>query len=191
MKRNQLRELLESYFPISPDELLSKERMLAFLNQYANCFDRSLEVGHFTGSAWVVNQDNTQVLLMHHAKLNLWCQLGGHCDGEGDILRVALREAQEESGILQIEALSPKIFDLDVHPIPANQKEPEHFHYDVRFIFQVKSDEKVIQNSESKDLRWFGREGEKLPTQHRSITRMFDKWLEISRSFPLSLSSLK
>ena len=178
MKRQKLQRLLEAYSPLDQEEISAKKKMLEFLSSHENCFERSLEVGHFTGSAWLVNRDNTEVLLMHHAKLNIWCQLGGHADGDADLFAVALREAQEESGIFGVQPLMEAIFDIDIHPIPGNSKEKAHFHYDVRFIFQVVSNEQIVQNAESKALKWFGRELEALPTRHRSITRMFDKWTQ-------------
>ncbi|MBI2774893.1 NUDIX hydrolase [Candidatus Dependentiae bacterium] len=135
-------------------------------------------MGHITASAWLLNNDYSQVLLMHHAKLNLWVQLGGHCDGESDVLGVAIKEAQEESGIMGIAPVSTEIFDIDIHLIPANKKEQEHYHYDVRFLLSVTSNESFVQNAESKELKWFGMNDE-LPTESRSIMRMIEKWKKI------------
>jgi 8-oxo-dGTP pyrophosphatase MutT (NUDIX family) len=157
----------------------TKQRMLAFIAEHPNCFERSLAIGHITASAWLVNRENTHALMMHHAKLGIWVQLGGHCDGNPNPLEVAIKEAQEESGICDIVALSPDIFDIDIHLIPANSKEQAHYHYDIRFLLQVQSNEPYIQNSESKELRWVSKNRAELPTDHRSITRMFDKWVGI------------
>ena len=70
------------------------DRFIKFIEQNPNCFERSNK-GHITGSAWIVNHDNSKVLLTHHRKLNLWLQLGGHADGEPDTKAVSLKEAQE------------------------------------------------------------------------------------------------
>ena len=176
MKRTALIKLLENYFPDDPQEIIFKKQILNFINQYPNCFERSLEIGHVTASAWLVNRNGTEALLMHHRKLDNWFQLGGHCDGNPDVLSVAIKEAQEESGIENISALSNNIFDIDIHLIPANTKEKEHYHYDIRFLLQVTSDEKVIQNSESKELRWISKDFSKMPTNNPSVVRMFNKW---------------
>ena len=176
MKRTALIKLLENYFPDDPQEIIFKKQILNFINQYPNCFERSLEIGHVTASAWLVNRNGTEALLMHHRKLDNWFQLGGHCDGNPDVLSVAIKEAQEESGIENISALSNNIFDIDIHLIPANTKEKEHYHYDIRFLSQVTSDEKVIQNSESKELRWISKDFSKMPTNNPSVVRMFNKW---------------
>jgi 8-oxo-dGTP pyrophosphatase MutT (NUDIX family) len=113
---------------------------------------------------------------MHHAKLDRWLQLGGHCDGDVDVLAVAIKEAQEESGIIGIKPVSPEIFDIDIHLIPANKNEQEHYHYDVRFLLQVTSDEEIVSNRESKELRWIKKDSSQLPTNELSVIRMFKKW---------------
>jgi 8-oxo-dGTP pyrophosphatase MutT (NUDIX family) len=168
--------MLQKYLPLSSEELSSKDRMLSFLKQHDDCFERSLDIGHFTGSSWLVNCDNTKALLMHHTKLDKWLQLGGHCDGDPDILAVAIKEAQEESGLQNIVAVNENIFDIDVHLIPAKGSLKEHYHYDVRFLLRVTCDEKIIQNHESKELRWIGKSVDDLPTNEPSVVRMFDKW---------------
>ena len=71
-----------------------------------------------------------------------------------------------------------QIFDIDIHLIPANSKDKEHFHYDVRFLLQVQNDEKLQINEESKELRWVSKNRANLPTNEDSITRMFDKWVK-------------
>lgn len=185
MKRSTLLSLLQAYRPTAPEEIIARQTIIDFVNANSDCFERSLEIGHITGSAFVLNKDKTKALIMHHAKLNMWVQLGGHCDGDSDVLNVAIKEAQEESGIQGIAAASPAIFDIDVHLIPANSKEKEHYHYDVRFLLHVTSDEEVIQNRESKELRWVGPELDKLPTDSLSVVRMFKKWKSLSSSTSL------
>ena len=110
--------------------------------------------GHLTGSAWIVSPDRTRTLLTHHHKLDKWLQLGGHADGDGDLLAVALREAREESGLTWVRAVSAEIFDCDRHLIPARGAEPAHYHFDVRFMIEADPAEPLVISSESKDLAW-------------------------------------
>lgn len=179
MHRNKLLNLLTAYKPYDKEEIEFKKRMIDFINRYPNCFERSLSIGHITASAWLLNKAGYHALLMHHTKLNKWFQLGGHCDGNPDVLAVALKEAQEESGINAIELVSTDIFDIDIHLIPANSGEAEHYHYDIRFLLRVVSDEKVVQNNESKELRWIDKNPDSMPTTHSSVARMFYKWLAL------------
>jgi 8-oxo-dGTP pyrophosphatase MutT (NUDIX family) len=177
MHRNHLKQLICAYFPTDPDEQSYKERFLALLEERADCFGRTcFEPGHITASAWVLNHTKRQVLLMHHRKLDSWFQLGGHCDGNPDVLQTAIKESQEESGILDIVSVFNTIFDLDIHLIPENKKEPAHYHYDIRFLLQVQEDIPFVKNRESIALAWFGLDRASLPTQVPSIIRMFNKW---------------
>jgi 8-oxo-dGTP pyrophosphatase MutT (NUDIX family) len=177
MHRDYVKKLLAQYNPVCLEEVAFKERILSFIEQYHDCFERSLEVGHITASCWLVNKDNSKALLLHHTKLNAWFQLGGHCDGDSDVLAVAIKEAQEESGIESIVAVQPAIFDIDVHLIPANSREKAHYHYDIRFLLRVAGDYDVVQNRESKELRWIDKNRGSLPTQNQSVVRMFEKWV--------------
>ncbi len=176
MKRSALTTLLHNYHPTAPEEIIFKESMLQFMAAHEDCFERTLEIGHFTASCWLLNKDGDKALLLHHAKLDRWFQLGGHCDGDSDVLAVAIKEAQEESGIMGISPVSEEIFDIDIHPIPENKRDKAHDHYDVRFLLQVTSDEDIVSNRESKELRWIGKNRSELPTDNPSVVRMFQKW---------------
>ena len=176
MHRNTLIQLLNDYNPQATEEIEFKSRMLSFIDKNKDCFERTLLIGHITGSAFILNKDQSKALLLHHTKLDRWFQLGGHCDGDSDVLAVAVKEAQEESGIMGIEPLQVEIFDIDIHRIPARKDEPEHDHYDVRFLLSVTSDEELVQNRESKELRWIGKDLSELPTDNQSVVRMFKKW---------------
>lgn len=175
MYRNTLLNLLNNYYPENIKEQEYKEKMITFIENNPNCFDRSNSKGHITASAWVINRDQNKVLLMLHKKLNLWLQLGGHADGESNVRLVALKEAQEESGIKQMHFIDDEIFDIDIHKIPAHKDIPEHLHYDIRFILETEH-ENVIQNNESIALKWFTKNEEEFPNKSESMMRMFFKW---------------
>ena len=85
---------------------------------------------------------------MHHTKLNIWVQLGGHCDGDFNPLAVAMKEASEESGLSSIVAVHEDIFDIDIHFIPEIQNQKPHYHYDVRFLLKVDNNDEIQANHE-------------------------------------------
>ena len=175
MHRNKILTLLEEYQLNYPNEKEVVDRFTSFINENKNCFERTLLKGHLTGSAWVLNNNKTHVLLTHHKKLNKWLQLGGHADGDPNIINVALREVQEESGLKNVEVIPNKIFDLDIHLIPSRGNEPEHYHYDVRFLFGVNGDEKYIVSSESFDLSWVKLTDISKISSEKSLLRMVRK----------------
>ena len=138
--------------------------------------DRTTAPGHLTGSALVVDSEGERVLLMLHAKLRRWLQPGGHADGDADVLAVALREGREESGIAGLEALSPEIFDVDVHEIPARKGEPAHLHCDVRFALVAPAGAEFVVSEESHDLAWVPRAEVAHYNTDDSVLRMAAKW---------------
>jgi 8-oxo-dGTP pyrophosphatase MutT (NUDIX family) len=150
---SQLLTNLDAYVSRWPDEAASVLTFSEFLRSDSAVFERRFPAGHFTGSAWLVSADGARVLLMHHRKLGLWLQPGGHADGDADLARVALREAREETGVVGLR-VENEIFDIDRHRIPARANEPEHWHYDVRYVVCAGEDERFVVNEESQALAW-------------------------------------
>jgi len=176
---NLLALLTELDLSNRPEEQPTRERMVALLRGTPACFQRTAFPGHFTGSGLVVNADGSRVLLHHHRKLDRWLQFGGHCDGDEDILRVAQREALEESGIPGLIVASQRPFDLDIHEIPAHGVDPVHFHYDVRFMLIAPESATPVLSEESHDLRWFTPEELTALPLDESLRRMIRKWQSI------------
>jgi 8-oxo-dGTP pyrophosphatase MutT (NUDIX family) len=177
--RRPLLRLLAEYGRRHPGEAACVERFCAFVAAEPGCFDGGHQRGHVTGSAWLVDRAGERVLLTHHRKLDAWVQLGGHADGEGDVLSVALREAREESGIAALEPVHTEIFDLDIHEIPARPGEmPRHLHYDVRFALRVTGSEAFEVSAESRALEWIAVDRLGELTTEPSMLRMASKWLQ-------------
>lgn len=174
--RNELIKLLKSYNPIDAKDDYNRQEIIKFVMSNNDCFERANQKGHITGSCWLLNPERNKVLLTHHRKLNKWIQLGGHAEGENDIIAVAIREAQEESGIDGIKCLSENIFDVDIHKIPAYKNDPEHWHYDIRILLMAES-ENYIVSQESKDLSWKSME-QIFELGSYSLARMATKWLK-------------
>lgn len=177
MHRNPLLNLLNAYNPATAEEKVYKKQIIQFITDNPSCFERSLTTGHIAASALLLNNDHSKILLMHHAKLDLWVQPGGHCDGNNNPLEVAIKEVQEETGLTTVIPVSTDIFDIDIHLIPARKHEPAHYHYDIRFLLYTPHEDQIVKNHESKELKWFGKNKELLPTKKSSVLRMVDKWL--------------
>lgn len=147
-------KLLNSYKPYDEDEESTKLRMLEFIQNYSNIYSRKQQYGHFTASAFILNKSMDKFLLIHHKKLNMWMQVGGHCDEDENIDMVAMREAKEESGIRELSFFSENIFDLDIHIIPKINDEAEHYHFDVRFLLKSNDDDSLLHNEEVLNAKW-------------------------------------
>ena len=183
MHRKKLLQLISNY-QLSKccfeEDLAIVKQFTQFILKNKTCFNRELEKGHITGSCFLLNTDFSKSLFTHHKKLNKWLQLGGHADGDYDILNVAIKEAKEESGIPLIKPLSEEIFDLDIHFIPENQKEKAHLHYDVRFLLQVEEEIPYSVSSESFDLKWISLDQFEKYNLDRSIIKMRTKFEQAS-----------
>jgi 8-oxo-dGTP pyrophosphatase MutT (NUDIX family) len=175
MHRKALLEKLDAYEPGDAHEAQMADALRQFVAVHVDCFERSLEIGHVTGSAWVVDRERASVLLTHHRKLDKWLQPGGHADGDPDILRVALREVREECGLEAIHAVSEGIVDIDIHAIPARRGEREHLHYDVRFLIEADRDAPLALSEESRSLAWVRLEGIARLNPEESLARMVAK----------------
>ena len=133
------REMLGKHAPFDDNEAKHLQAMHRLAARGPEIFTRShFEPGHFTASAFVVSPSGDAMLLVHHPKLDRWLQPGGHVEAhDGDLMEAARREAIEETGIDNMALIGDGIFDVDVHVIPARKDEPEHRHFDVRFLFRA------------------------------------------------------
>jgi 8-oxo-dGTP pyrophosphatase MutT (NUDIX family) len=184
MHRQPLLDLLDSYPRRHPGEDGLVRRFREFVTAHPDCFERSLAVGHITGSAWILDTAGERVLLTHHRKLDRWLQPGGHADGDADVLAVARREGHEETGLETLRVADPDIFDLDIHLIPARGAEPAHFHYDVRFLLQDTGPGTFIVSEESHDLAWVPLDDLHRYTDEESMHRMREKCLARRATWP-------
>ncbi len=177
MHRSTLISLLLHYRTPFNTEAGYVARALRFIEQHPDCFDRELVAGHITGSVWVVNPARDRVLLLHHGKHFQWFQPGGHADSDHDILRVALRETQEETGLPaeHIHLVSSALFDVDVHTIPQSERGPQHRHYDMRFLVEIDDRLDIPGSHESNAVAWVDLADVPRYNNNLSTLRMLEK----------------
>lgn len=169
---------LNKYNSFNKDEKENVKKILDFLANNTNCYDRSNLKGHVTAGGLVVDGKGN-VLLNHHKKTGMWFQFGGHSDGDTNCINVARREISEEAGIFDCKLISNNIFDVDVQQIAYSSKknEPEHFHYDINFLFLVKDKSFEISN-ESTEIKWVSIEEAKnlINKEDKAMQRMLKKY---------------
>ena len=158
MRRNWLREQLRGYQAANATEAGFVQRMVELSRAEEACERSHFEPGHFTASAFVLSPDRRDLVLIHHKKLGIWVQPGGHIEpSDGDLVASARREVLEEVGLAELETLSngesSQLFDVDIHLIPARKADPAHEHFDVRFAFVAKTRD-LVHSEEVADLRW-------------------------------------
>jgi 8-oxo-dGTP pyrophosphatase MutT (NUDIX family) len=190
--QSTLLDQLKNYQPFDKHETQMLARLRHFLESAdpQSPFERELagkapEHGHVTGSAWIVNPQYTECLLLHHAKLRKWVQPGGHCDGEKDVMNVARREANEETGLI-VTTLQDEIFDVDIHEIPEYWNTPAHLHFDIRYLFVADPAQQIVSNHESRGVRWLSLDEACQLSGEESILRLVKKTRQRKSTFTLS-----
>lgn len=151
---------IRSYVPCDEQEATDQRIILEYIHQYPDTvLTRANEYAHMTSSGFVVNADASKVLMAHHNIFKVWAWTGGHADGDGDLLSVALREAREETGIAHIRPLSGDIASLDVLPVWGHVKRGKfvaaHQHLNVSYLLVAdESDGLTVRPQENTDVAW-------------------------------------
>lgn len=157
--RAAMRAQIEEFLPLDQQEAVDKAAVLRCMDIFPDVFSRENVVCHFTASAWIVNPERTKALFILHKLAGQWRWPGGHADGETDLLKVALTEAREETGLEKLKILDEGIFSLEVFAIPGHVHKGEtvnaHLHVDAGFIFEASEDEAIkVKPDENTDIRW-------------------------------------
>ena len=153
-----LKEQIEKYNPYNEQEEKDKEQMLKFINDYNDVLTRNNILGHFSASAFIVNKERTKMVVVYHIINDGWIYPGGHADGEEDLLSVAVREVEEETG-LKVKVLDNDIYSIQTAPVKGHIKHGKyvsaHLHLDVLYIMEADdSIPLVYREDESKGVKW-------------------------------------
>ena len=151
---------LEKFEPFNEQETKDKELILSLLQSEENIFLRSNLTAHMTSSAWVVNKKRDKVLMAYHNIYDTWAWLGGHADGEKDLLTVALKEVQEESSLTDIRPVSTDIFSVEVLTVDGHIKKGEyvssHLHLNITYLIEADETQLIqIKADENSQIGWF------------------------------------
>lgn len=154
---------LESYIPFNGQEERDRWTILHLLRTNHDLFERSNLTCHMTASAWVVNYDRTKVLMAYHRLYDSWAWLGGHADGNQNLLRVALKEVKEESGITEVSPVSPGIYSIEILTVDGHEKRgtyvPSHLHLNITYLMEADDRQELrIKEDENSAVAWFSLE---------------------------------
>lgn len=153
------RESIKNYAPYNEQEKKDKEVIIYCTEVFEDVLTRNNEVAHITSSAFAVNRSKDKVLMIHHNIYNSWSWIGGHADGEVDLLAVAMKELKEETGVTNIHPVSSDIFSLDVltvlgHTKRGNYVSP-HLHLSVAYLIEVdENDLLMVKEDENSGVKW-------------------------------------
>jgi len=173
-------ESIKNYNPYNEQEKKDKEIILECINKFYNVLTRDNKVAHITSSAFVVNKTRDKALMVYHNIYNSWSWTGGHADGEKDLLAVALREVQEETGVKNLMPISEKIFSLDVLPVIGHVKRGEyvssHLHLSVAYLVEGDESEKlIVKADENSGVKWMPIDGINKWCNEEHMKKVYEK----------------
>ncbi|MDD2627855.1 MAG: NUDIX hydrolase [Clostridia bacterium] len=153
-----LRQAIVNYDTILDQEVKDRKMFFKYLNTFEDVFTRKNETVHFTSSAFITNKDRTKVLMIYHNIYNSWGWIGGHADGEKELLSVAIKEIEEETGVTRMKVLSD-IATIDTLPVPGHVKKgkyvPAHIHLSIAYMFEADESEPIrIKADENSNVGW-------------------------------------
>lgn len=159
----KLIEELKAYEPFNEQEERDKAIILECLENNDRIFTRNSVTAHMTASAWVVNKSRDKVLMAYHNIYDSWAWLGGHADGERDLLSVAIKETMEESGIRNVTPVTEKIYSIEVLTVDGHMKRGEyvssHLHLNITYLLQADETELLtVKADENSGVSWFALE---------------------------------
>lgn len=152
-------EEIKQYKPINEQEMEDKEVILDYIKSFPdNVLLRNNKIAHMTSSGVIINKEHTKMLMIHHNIYKTWTWTGGHMDGEEDLLKLALREANEETGLNSCKPLGG-IGSIDVLIVHSHIKKGKyvnaHLHLNVAYVFEADNSETLILNEdETSGLKW-------------------------------------
>ena len=185
----RLKKQVEAYEPFNEQEERDKKLLLDWLESGKDILTRENEVAHLTASAWVVSPDRGSVLMAYHNLYDSWAWLGGHADGERDLLGVALREAREESGIRQVHPVTEEILSIETLCVEGHEKRgryvPSHLHLNVTYLLEADPDQNLqVKPDENSAVAWIP--VEEIParsTEQWFVERIYHKLCEKAKKY--------
>ncbi len=151
---------LKSYKAYNEEEEAERLAFVQFLEAFGDkAYERDNLVGHFSSSAWIVNKDRSKVLMIFHNMYKTWAWVGGHADGEKDLLAVALKETGEETGLEKVQPVLACPIDLNMMVVHNHYKRgkfvPRHLHPNVVYLMEADENEPIrIKEDENSGVAW-------------------------------------
>lgn len=155
-----IREDIAAYAPRNEQEMRDQAMILSFMDDHKDVFSRENRVAHMTASAWVTNRDRSKVLMVYHKIYDSWSWCGGHADGERDLLKVALKECREETGLQNVRPIDGKIASLECLTVDGHEKRGQyvssHLHLNVTYLLEADDTEPLrVCEDENTGVKWF------------------------------------
>lgn len=182
-------ETIEHYTPINEQERIDRQQMLTFLRAYPDALHRSNPFGHLTTSGWIINETHDKVLMIYHNLYDSWGWVGGHNDGEGNALHVALKEAFEETSNPTIQPLVSTPISLETLPVWGHMKKgayvSSHLHFNVTYLLVASEHAPIeIKEDENSGVAWFTFEEALQNVKEATMHPIYQKLIDYVKALP-------
>ena len=153
-------QTIRAFVPRTEEQAQQQEMILWYLGRNReDVLTRENLAAHLTSSAMILNPRRNKALMVYHNIYQSWSWTGGHCDGDPDLIGVALREAGEETGLFKLTLWQPQPVGLDVIPVAAHYKSGRYVcaHLHLSVAFGMIGDDRLplrIKADENSDVAW-------------------------------------
>lgn len=176
-------EQIKKYEPYNEQETADKEEILRYASIFDDLLTRNNTIAHFSASSFIFNKNRDKILFIYHNIYKAWTWTGGHADGDSNFLNVAIREAQEETGLKDVKPILEDIFSLEILPVWGHVKRGKyvvsHQHFNVTYVLEADENEMIyIKEDENSGVKWIPISEIKNYSDERDMYPYYDKIIE-------------
>ena len=182
---------IKKFQPLTDSEKRDKQIILDYIKLVGDdILYRESQLAHITSSGFILNESMTKTLMVHHNIYQTWAWTGGHADGDRDLLKIAIKEAKEETGIQRISPLVDDMISLDILTVKGHYKRGEyvsaHLHLSAAYVLIAQEHEELtVKPDENSGVAWIAvEEMDKMSNEPEMIPvyqKLYERALEIRR----------
>ena len=152
-------EMLKQFVPYCEQEEKDIQMIIKSEEIFGNILTRDNDFCHLTASAFIINEERTKVLCIFHNIYQSWGWVGGHADGDDDMLYVATKETREETSLKNFRVVSNMPISVEILPVKGHIKRGKyvsaHTHLNVTYLFVANENDSIkILEEENSNIGW-------------------------------------
>lgn len=176
-----IKQVVKNYITYNEDEDVEKEVFIEFLEKNDNYLLRDNKIGHITTSGVVLNKEHTKMLMCYHNIYDSWTWVGGHADGESDLIKKVKEEILEETGI-NAKLLNDNPLSINIICVRPHYKQEmyvnSHLHFDISYLLEADENAPLVsKEDENKAVAWVPLEQVLLASTEEHMHPIFNKIL--------------
>lgn len=155
----KINDILQLYSPYNEQEREDIKQIKNAEKIFDDILSRNNNFCHMTSSVFIINKNHDKVLCIYHNIYKSWCWIGGHADGDDNLLNVAKKETKEESSLKNFNVISEKPISIEILPVKSHVRKDKyvsaHLHLNFTYLFEAdESDSICIKEDENSNIGW-------------------------------------